>query len=119
MENQFEERIQAEIVSFFWNNYPATRGHIFHVPNGGYRNAREGAKLRSIGVIAGVPDLCIVWNGKCSWVELKTIERKLSSVQKEIHLKWLLQGISVFTAYGKDEAINHIMALISEDSIIF
>lgn len=30
---------------------------LHHIPNGGNRNAREGAKLKRMGVLAGVPDL--------------------------------------------------------------
>lgn len=33
--------------------------YIIHVPNGGYRKSREGAKFRSMGVKAGYPDLMI------------------------------------------------------------
>lgn len=31
----------------------------YHTPNGGYRNAIEGAKLKRLGVSPGVPDVCI------------------------------------------------------------
>jgi len=31
----------------------------FHCPNGGFRNAREAARLKGLGVRAGVPDVLI------------------------------------------------------------
>jgi hypothetical protein len=32
---------------------------LFHVPNGGNRTARSGARLKRMGAKAGVPDLCL------------------------------------------------------------
>ena len=32
---------------------------LFHVPNGGKRNAAEAARFKAMGVKAGVPDLCL------------------------------------------------------------
>jgi hypothetical protein len=32
----------------------------FHVPNGGKRNAREGAKFKRMGVKSGIPDVLII-----------------------------------------------------------
>lgn len=39
---------------------------FFHCPNGGHRSAREGAKLKALGVSPGVPDLIIV--SRCEWM---------------------------------------------------
>jgi len=33
---------------------------IFHIPNGGKRNAREAARFKRMGVKAGVPDLFLL-----------------------------------------------------------
>lgn len=43
----------------------------FHVPNGGYRRAREGAILKGLGVTPGVPDVMIVFKGRIYGLELK------------------------------------------------
>ena len=54
---------------------------VFHIPNGGYRNAREAANLKRQGVKAGVPDLCIpVAKGGYHglYIEMKTKKGKLS-----------------------------------------
>jgi hypothetical protein len=32
---------------------------LFHVPNGGARSARSGARMKRLGAKAGVPDLCL------------------------------------------------------------
>ncbi|MFZ0094921.1 MAG: VRR-NUC domain-containing protein, partial [Pseudolabrys sp.] len=43
----------------------------FHVPNGGGRSATEGAILKGMGVVAGVPDILIIRDGKVFALELK------------------------------------------------
>lgn len=39
-----------------FDKYPELRW-LFHVPNGGFRNKQEAAKLRAMGVKSGVPDI--------------------------------------------------------------
>jgi hypothetical protein len=43
----------------------------FHPANGGYRKPVEAAILKGLGVVAGVPDVFIVHNGRCFAMELK------------------------------------------------
>ena len=53
---------------------PVLRDHLYHPANGGKRNAREGARLKRMGVRAGVSDyhLPIARGGYHGlWVELK------------------------------------------------
>lgn len=57
----------------------------FHIPNGGYRNKKEGAILKSIGVKRGVPDIFIAlpndyFHGL--WIEFKA-DNKKSMVSKD------------------------------------
>ncbi|MEE0776532.1 MAG: VRR-NUC domain-containing protein [Bacillota bacterium] len=33
--------------------------YMYHTPNGGHRNEREGAKFKRMGVKPGVPDICL------------------------------------------------------------
>ncbi|TXN33926.1 VRR-NUC domain-containing protein [Methylobacterium sp. WL19] len=51
-----EECIQGEIVVAMSRTFDA---RTVHVANGGKRSAKEGAKLRSMGVWAGHPDLIV------------------------------------------------------------
>lgn len=53
-----EDNFQVSVASFL-SYHP---GHLlfFHVPNGGYRNAREGAKFKKMGVKAGVSDIILI-----------------------------------------------------------
>jgi hypothetical protein len=67
---------------------------LFHPPNGGARTAKEGARMKKMGVKAGVPDLClpivrpVTWtNGTevaagALWVELKSESGRLRDTQR-------------------------------------
>jgi len=67
---------------------------LFHPPNGGARTAKEGARMKKMGVKPGVPDLClpivrpVVWkNGDVIpagglWIELKSENGRLRDSQR-------------------------------------
>ena len=56
-----------------WSQQPHIRAQwpelslLFHIPNGGTRDAVEGRHLKQQGVKPGVPDLCQI--GRASWRE--------------------------------------------------
>lgn len=55
----------------------------YAVPNGESRSARTGAKLKRMGVRAGVFDFALVLpGGQAAFLELKTSKGRLSSAQK-------------------------------------
>jgi len=56
----------------------------FHVPNGGYRLKTEAAILQRMGVKAGMPDWCILYESRAHFLELKTATGKLNAAQREI-----------------------------------
>lgn len=59
---------------------------IFHVPNGGYRDQREAAKLKWIGVVAGVHDLIVIDDcGLVYLLEVKAPDGVLSADQIKFH----------------------------------
>jgi len=56
---------------------------IAAIPNGGDRSASERVRLHGEGVLAGMPDLCVLWRSKGFgglFVEMKT---KVGVVSKE------------------------------------
>ena len=72
MVKRLEEYRQLKLLSFF------------HVPNGGRRNPREGARLKKQGVIPGVADLAIMWkHGKIVYVEVKIPGKYQSKSQQD------------------------------------
>ena len=65
-----EAEAQAAIVA--WIRLVAPNVVAFAIPNGGLRTKSEAAKLRWIGVLAGIPDLCVVApGGRAFFIEVK------------------------------------------------
>jgi hypothetical protein len=70
-------------------------GLLYHCPNGGFRNAREGARLKAQGVLAGIPDYHLPiarqdWHS--AYFELKAGKGKPTEAQLDISAKLLLAG---------------------------
>ena len=63
-----ERQIQIKIVKWLRSQ----KHLVIHVPNEGQRGAREGAILKRLGVVAGVPDLLILDLGCASEVKTPT-----------------------------------------------
>ena len=102
--NQSEEQLQAQCYQWFHNSFPALRGLLFHIPNGGTRSMREGAAFKAIGVIAGIPDLmlCVPThpnNTRCHalFIEMKAQGGKLSEAQGKAHERLRNAGYEVVT----------------------
>lgn len=53
----------------------------FHVPNGGRRNAREAARLKGLGVTAGVADIILLYNRNFYALELKAPKGRPTEAQ--------------------------------------
>lgn len=85
-----EDRLQQECFRWWNNTYPMYRGLLFHVPNGGSRNAREGAKFKTMGVVKGVSDFIFLWSGDAFFIELKVKGGCQSQDQK--HWEALVKG---------------------------
>ena len=85
-----EEQFQQQCFLHAWN-HPSKffRYRIFTIHNNA-KNKRQGKKLQSMGVLAGVPDMCILLNDrKVIWVELKKDDKQtLSPSQKKLHPIW-------------------------------
>lgn len=97
-----------------WNDFPHARGCLFHVPNEGQKSAREGAILKSMGVIPGVPDLILIWGGKTYGFEMKTTTGVLSPAQKKLHAVWGVQGVVVEVVRSSDELYDRVSAIITQ-----
>jgi len=102
-----EESEQVALVSWFRLAYPRYKYLLFHVPNGAATVAR-GAKLKKLGVVAGVPDLLLCVTSKKYpglFIELKK-ERTgvVSEVQARMHKRLKKQGYKVAVCWGFDEA---------------
>lgn len=81
---QTEDELQQKCYFWFHNRFPALRGLLFHVPNGGARNKREAGRFKQIGVVPGVSDFILLYNGRAHCIELKVKKR----TQGEKQIKW-------------------------------
>lgn len=80
-----ESSLQITCVEYFDLKYPHLKQLLFHIPNGGKRNIREAARLKRMGVRAGVADffLAIPRGGYHGlFIELKVGKGKLTDSQK-------------------------------------
>ena len=100
-----EQRILVE-----WMNFKKIL--FYHIPNGGYRNAREARNLKLNGVKPGVPDICIPVPKKSFhglYIELKRVDNFKISPSQEFWMKELSKnGYDVVIANGSRNAIKHI-----------
>jgi hypothetical protein len=91
-----EARPQAAV--FEWIRWAAPQVFAFHPANGGWRSAREAARFRWIGLVAGVPDIVIIAPGaRVHFIEMKAPGGTLSPAQRHIH--------ETLTALGSPPAI--------------
>jgi hypothetical protein len=82
----------------------------FAIPNGGKREAREAAKLKNEGVLAGVPDLMVALPKAPHhglFIEMKRSDGgKVSGEQSKVHEKLRKEGYLVVVAYGVEDAYS-------------
>lgn len=96
---------------------------VFAVPNGGYRRAGEAMALKAQGVLAGVPDLCVVRDGRVLFIELKapgTIKNKderhkyCSEAQRHVQRKLREVGCPVVVTDDQGEALGAVLEYFYE-----
>lgn len=87
-----------------------SRPIVFAVPNGGKRDAREGANLKAQGVLAGVPDLGILLPGaRTVLLEMKADNGRLSNTQCELHRHIASLEHTVLVAWSAEEALQVLL----------
>src|SRR5262245_40544452 len=77
-----------------------------HPANGGARSAVEGAIFKSLGVMAGAPDLLLWHDGRSYAVELKTDSGRTTPAQIAMMTRLKDAGVATAVAHGIDEAIT-------------
>jgi hypothetical protein len=82
---------------------------IAAIPNGGFRNPREGTNLRRQGVLKGIPDLVLIFSeGRTCWIEMKAAGGSVSPEQRLMHASLEKLGHDVMVAYGCSDAIRQL-----------
>lgn len=91
----------------------------FHVPNGGSRNAAEGARFKAIGVKAGVPDLVFLAHHRFYCLEFKEPGGKgvLSAAQRTMHGRLVAAGVTALATLDNLEdakawAVANFLAVV-------
>lgn len=77
----------------------------FHVPNGGKRSWSEGRSFKTLGVVAGVPDLILIKGGEVFGLELKAKGGRTQPSQRLVHAAMQEAGAKTAIAKGLDEAL--------------
>jgi predicted RecB family endonuclease len=97
-----EARIQSAIVD--WVRAVAPDLVCFHCPNGGLRDKAEAARLKWIGVLAGIPDLVVLGRDGQTWlVEVKTDDGALSTDQRAMRDRLTTMRVPYVVARSIDE----------------
>jgi hypothetical protein len=78
----------------------------FHPANGGFRKPVEAAIMKGLGVVAGVPDVFIVHNGRCFAIELKAAGCRATEAQLACIAALREAGAFTCVAEGLDRALR-------------
>ena len=108
-----------QIALFKWadfarGKYPSL-SLMYHIPNGGKRTLQAGGKLKSEGLRAGVPDICLpVPSGGYHglYIELKVHGGRVSKEQKQWLSDLSAEGYKALICYGFDEAKDTILGYL-------
>lgn len=110
--NHHEDNLQMACVNWFRLQYPDVL--MIHVRNGGsLKSAREGAKFKKMGVVAGVADLMILRRGFAGkhgfFIELKAGKAgRQSEAQKAFQEKVESEGYKYVICRDIDEFMNEV-----------
>ena len=81
-----ESDLQKACINWFRYKHSRLSKLCFSVPNGGFRNAKEAARMKAEGVVAGASDI-ILLVGRCGYntlcIELKAAKGHQTELQKE------------------------------------
>src|SRR5262245_3032246 len=80
----------------------------FHVPNGGCRRPVEAAIMKGLGVVAGVPDVIAIHNGRVVALELKSPAGR--TTDKQLATIAALREAGAFTAVA--EVLDRALAVL-------
>lgn len=95
--NESEGRLQQEIFTKHWNQYPDQRRLLFAVNNNSI-NRVKGAQMKSIGVVSGVSDLIFInpRTGSVQFLEIKLEKGRQSDNQIDFEQKVIRLGYKYY-----------------------
>lgn len=99
-----EDHIQAQIVKWWQETYPARRADLFHVPNEAKRTPQEAGRMAALGLMPGVPDLLVhVGFNHFVPIEVKAPNGRLSEAQKNLTKFWGDRGTVIHVVRSVQE----------------
>jgi hypothetical protein len=116
MRNHKEDDLQIDCITWIRLQYPDVV--CFHAKNGGsLKSAREGARFKKMGVLAGTPDLFVMQPGQLIglfaviyhglFIELKAGKAgKQSEAQKDFEQKAIAAGYAYHVVRSLDEFMD-------------
>jgi hypothetical protein len=106
---RLEQGLQRTVMQHLaWRAVPGT--WWCHYPAGGWRSPIEAAIFKSLGVVAGVPDILIIHDGHLYALELKTEHGRLTQTQIDTQARMRAAGATVATAVELDAALDQLTA---------
>ena len=82
---------------------------VFHPANGGARSKAQAARFKAMGVVAGIPDLVVIIDGRVHGVELKAKKGRASDAQKAMEPRWKAAG----GVYAIARSVDEVRALLA------
>lgn len=115
---------EEQIAVFSWaalmeNRYPVL-GLMHHIPNGGKRSKKEGARFRAAGVKPGVSDIflpCARGGYHGLYIELKALDGRPSDAQERFAEAVRSEGFVCAFCYGAEEAEAVILAYLNSGKV--
>lgn len=99
-----EDQIHKAVVSHL-NARSAPGTFWFHPANDGKRSFATANRLRSMGMVAGLPDLIILRGGEVFALELKSAKGRVSPSQHLVHAAMQEAGAKTSIANDLDKAL--------------
>jgi hypothetical protein len=79
----------------------------WHCPNGGLRLPTEAARLKGLGTLAGVSDICALYNSTFHALEIKRDRKaRVSPAQKQFIADVRAAGGEADVGYGLDDCLH-------------
>lgn len=115
-----EENTQMACVKWFAYAYPKLSPLLHHSPNGGRRNAREGARFKAMGTRKGFPDLALFFPSipfHGLFVEMKTAHGRQQPSQKQWQQLAEWAGYKYVVCRSFDDFRTEIVKYLHENTI--
>jgi hypothetical protein len=78
-----EDSLQRSVIQYL-EHALGSRGVAYAIPNGGKRSKKEAARMKGLGVAAGMPDVGICYEGRALFIELKAARGVVSAAQRSM-----------------------------------